>query len=187
MKAAPLVLAALAAAAVGAAGAQGAPPSLDDARLGPDGLGPVRIGMTTAQAREATSSRLTIAQRNGTCAVLAQAGRYDGVYFILTSGVVRRATVESIESVNVFVTTLRGLRLASSEKRVRELYGRPFFAARDANSGGLEMVYRPRPKAAPARRYVFVTASIGSAIPGRYVSEMSVGDLPEARYQEACS
>ena len=143
--------------------------------------------MTTAQARAATSSRLTITQRSGTCAVLAQAGRYDGVYFILTSGVVRRATVESTESVNVFVTTLRGLRLASSEKRVRELYGRPFFAARDANSGGLEMVYRPRPKAAPARRYVVVTASLGSGIPGRYVSEMSVGDLPEARYQEACS
>ena len=52
----------------------GAAPSLDDARLGPDGLGPVRIGMTVAQARAATSTRLRIGQRNGDCAVLAQAG-----------------------------------------------------------------------------------------------------------------
>ncbi len=143
--------------------------------------------MTLAQARAATSSRLTIAQRNGSCAVLAQAGRYDGVYFILTDGVVRRATVEATESVNVFLTTAKGLRLASSERRVRELYGRPDFATRDPNSGGRQLVYRPRPKLAPARRYVFVTASLGSDIPGRYVSEMSVGDLPEARYSEACS
>jgi hypothetical protein len=48
-------------------------------------------------------------------------------------------------------------------------------------------VYRPRPKAAPARRHVFVTASLGSGIPGRYVTEMTVGDLPEARHSEACS
>jgi hypothetical protein len=147
----------------------------------------VRIGMTLAQARAATSSRLTIAQRNGDCAVLAQAGRYDGVSFILTAGVVRRATIEATDSVNVSVTTTKGLRLASSERRVRELYGRPDFAARDADSGGRQLVYRPRPKATPARRYVFVTASLGSDIPGRYVTEMTVGDLPEARYSEACS
>ena len=105
----------------------------------------------------------------------------------LDDGLVRRASVEMTESVNVFVTTTKGLRLASSEKRVRELYGRPFAAARDADSGGLELVYRPRPKVAPARRYVFVTASLGAGIPGRYVTEMTVGDLPEARYSEACS
>jgi hypothetical protein len=98
-----------------------------------------------------------------------------------------RSPLTSLASFTVMaVTTTRGLRLASSERRVPELYGRPFFATRDANSGGLEMVYRPRPKVAPARRYVFVTASLGSGIPGRYVSEMSVGDLPEARYGEAC-
>jgi hypothetical protein len=143
--------------------------------------------MTVAQARAATSSRLTITQRNGSCAVLAQTGRYDGVFFILTDGVVRRATVEATESVNVFVTTTRGLRLASSEKRVRELYGRPYSAARDPSSGGRQLVYRPRPKLAPGRRHVFVTASFGSDVRGRYVTEMTVGDLPEARYPEACS
>jgi hypothetical protein len=97
--------------------------------------------------------------------VLSQAGAYDGV----------------------FVTTTKGLRLTSPEARVRELYGRPSLVARDANSGGLEMVYRPRPKLAPARRYVFVTAPLGDGIRGRWVTEMTVGDMPEARYSEACS
>jgi hypothetical protein len=85
---------------------------------------------------------------------------------------VRRATVEATESVNV---------------SVREPGGRPFLAAPDPRFGGCQLAYRPRPRAAPARRSVFVTASFGSDIPGRYVSEMTVGDLPEARYTEACS
>jgi hypothetical protein len=181
-----LCAAAAAAAALAAAGSAGAAPSLDEARLGPDGLGPVRIGMTVAEARAATSTRLRITQRNGDCAVLAQAGRYDGVYFILTAGVVKRATVESTLSVNTFVRTTKGVRLASPEEQVRRVYGRPFFVARDPNSGGRELVYRPRPKVTPTRRLAFIVASLGGSR-SRFVSEMSVGDVPEVRYSEACS
>ena len=143
--------------------------------------------MTVAQARAATSSPLRITQRNGTCAVLEKVGLYDGIYFILTSGIVRRASVESTLSVNWYTRTTRGIRCATPERRVRRVYGRPFFVARDANSGGLELVYRPRPQIAPARRIAFVTAPLGEDIPGRYVSEMSGGDVPEVRYSEACS
>jgi hypothetical protein len=175
------------AAALATAGGAGAAPSLDSARLGPDGLGPVRIGMTVPQARAATSSRLRITQRNGACAVLEKVGLYDGIYFILTGGVIRRASVESTLSVNWYTRTTRGIRLASSERRVRRAYGRPFFVARDANSGGLELLYRPKPSVAPARRIAFVTAPLDPLIPGRYVREMSVGDVPEVRYSEACS
>ena len=178
--------AAAAAGALAAAGGAGAAPSLDDARLGPDGLGPVRIGMTVAQARAATSTRLRIGQRNGDCAVLAQVGPYDGVYFLLTAGVIRRATIESTLSVNTFARTTKGIRLASPESQVRRAYGRPFFVARDANSGGRELVYRPRPVAAPARRLAFIVAPLGGSR-ARFVSEMSVGDVPEVRYSEACS
>jgi len=148
--------AAAAAGALAAAGGAGAAPSLDDARLGPDGLGPVRIGMTVPQARAATSTRLRITQRNGDCAV------------------------------NTFARTTKGIRLASPEQQVRRAYGRPFFVARDANSGGRELVYRPRPVAAPARRYAFIVASLGGSR-ARFVSEMSVGEVPEVRYSEACS
>ena len=183
------VLAALATlgAAAAAAPGSGAPPSLSDARLGPDGLGPVRLGMTVDQARAATSSKLRITQRNGSCAVLEQAGRYDGVYFILTDGVVRTATISSTLSVNFYNFTTKGLRLISPEKRVRQLYGKPFFTSPDANSGGVTMLYRPKPKVAPKRRYAFGVAPLGGGIIGRYVSDMTVGELPEVRYSEACS
>src|SRR5689334_17380278 len=84
------------AAALAAAGtAVGAAPALDTAKLGPDGLGPVKIGMTLDQARAATSTTLRVTQRNGACAVLEQVGRYDGVSFLMTNDVIRTATVES--------------------------------------------------------------------------------------------
>ncbi len=181
-----LAVALAAGAAVVAGPAAGARPPLDEARLGPDGLGPVKIGMTTAQARAATSSRLRITQTSGSCAVLEQVGEYDGVHFILTDGVVRRATVGSTTSINFYNLTTRGVRLASSEEEVRSRYGRPFAAIRNVDAGGVDLVYRPRPKAQPTRRYVFTVGRL-ARIPGRYVSEMSVGELPEVRYPEACS
>ncbi len=165
----------------------GAGPALDTATLGPDGLGPVKIGMTLRQARAATSTRLRVTQRNGSCAVLEQVGRYDGVHFLMTDDVIRTATVEATTSVNFSNQTTKGLRLVASEKRVRQLYGRPFFSAPDPDSGGRTLLYRPKPKKAPARRYAFVVAPLGGGIIGRYVREMTVGELPEVRFTEACS
>jgi hypothetical protein len=173
-----VVAAAALALVAGQAGA--ARPTLDTARLGPDGLGPVRIGMTVPQARAATRSRLVITRRSGSCAVLERAGRGDGVSFLLTDGVVRAATVAVDTPLDLDVATTRGLRLISDEREVRRLYGAPFFTARDAEAGGLQLVYRPRPAAAPARRYVFTTGRFG-ALNGRYVVAMSVGELPEVR------
>jgi len=178
---------AAAAALVAAGSAAGAGPKLDTARLGPDGLGPVKIGMTLDQARAATSSRLRVTQRNGTCAVLEQVGRYDGVYFLMTDDVIRTATISSTTSVNFYNLTTKGLRLVASQKRVRQLYGKPFFVAPDADSGGRTLLYRPKPKKAPARRYAFTVAPLGGGIIGQYVTEMTVGELPEVRFSEACS
>jgi hypothetical protein len=176
------------AAALGAAGsAAAAAPALDTARLGPDGLGPVQIGMTLDQARAATSTKLRVTQRNGACAVLEQVGRYDGVSFLMTNDVIRTATVASTLSVNFSNQTTRGLRLVASEKRVRQLYGTPFFTVKDADSGGVTLLYRPKPKKAPARRYAFIVAPLGHGIIGRYVHSMSVGELPEVRFTEGCS
>ncbi|HTI32841.1 MAG TPA: hypothetical protein VL422_04130 [Miltoncostaea sp.] len=182
----PAALAGAAALAV-AGTAAAAAPALDTAKLGPDGLGPVRIGMTLDQARAATSSKLRVTQRNGACAVLEQVGPYDGVSFLMTDDVIRTATVASTLSVNFTNVTTKGLRLVASEKRVRQLYGTPFFTAGDADSGGRTLLYRPKPKKAPARRYAFIVAPLGHGIIGRYVHAMSVGELPEVRFTEGCS
>src|SRR5262245_35885374 len=110
-----LPAAAAAAAALALAGtAAGAAPTLDTARLGPDGLGPVKIGMTLDQARAATSSKLRVTQRDGSCAVLEQVGLYDGVYFLMTDDVIRTATISSTTSVNFTNITTKGLRLVAS-------------------------------------------------------------------------
>ena len=174
-------------AALAAAGTATGAPKLDDAKLGPDGLGPVKIGMTLDQARAATSSRLRVTQRSGSCAVLEQVGRYDGVYFLMTDDVIRTATISSTTSVNFDNLTTKGLRLVASDKRVRQLYGKPFFVAPDANGGGSTLLYRPKPAKAPGRRFAFTVAPLGHGIIGRYVNEMTVGELPEVRFQEACS
>ncbi|MGE3141184.1 MAG: hypothetical protein AB7O53_17185 [Thermoleophilia bacterium] len=174
--------------AVGTGTAAAARPSLASAKLGPDGLGPVRIGMTEVQARTATRSRLKVTQRSGSCAVLSASGRgvQPGIYFLLTDGVVRRATVALTPTVNLVNLTTKGLRLSSPDSEVRRIYGRPVLAARNPSSGGVDLVYKPRPKAFPQRRYVFSTGSFGG-LNGRYVTAMSVGEMPEARYSEACS
>lgn len=182
----PAALAAAAALALTGSAAAAAP-ALDDAKLGPDGLGPVKIGMTLDQARAATSSKLRVTRRNGTCAVLEQAGRYDGVYFLMTGDVIRTATISSTTSVNFTNITTRGLRLVASDARVRQLYGRPFFVARDGDGAGSTLLYRPKPAKAPQRRYAFTVAPLGHGIIGRYVNEMTVGELPEVRFTEACS
>ncbi|MGE0027925.1 MAG: hypothetical protein AB7O78_00955 [Thermoleophilia bacterium] len=182
----PAALAAAAALAL-AGSAAAAAPALDDAKLGPDGLGPVKIGMTLDQARAATSSKLRVTQRSGTCAVLEQVGRYDGVSFLMTNDVVRTASIASTTSVNFTNITTKGLRLVASDRRVRQLYGKPFFVAPDANGGGRTLLYRPKPAKAPERRYAFTVAPLGHGIIGQYVNEMTVGELPEVRFTEACS
>lgn len=174
--------------AVGTGTAAAARPSLAAAKLGPDGLGPVRIGMTEVQARAATKSRLKVTQRSGSCAVLSATGSgvQPGIFFILTDGVVRRATIEITPTVNLVNLTTKGLRLSSPDSEVRRLYGKPALAARNPSSGGVDLVYTPKPKAFPGRRYVFTTGSFGG-LNGRYVTSMTVGEMPEARYSEACS
>jgi hypothetical protein len=182
----PAALAAAAALAL-AGTAAGARPALDDAKLGPDGLGPVTIGMTLDQARAATSSKLRVTRRNGSCAVLEQVGRYDGVSFLMRDDVIRTATISATTSVNFTNITAKGLRLVASDTRVRQLYGTPFFTAPEANGPGRVLLYRPKPKKAPQRRYAFHVAPLGHGIIGQYVNEMTVGELPEVRFTEACS
>jgi hypothetical protein len=182
----PVALAAVAAVAAGGT-ATAAPPKLDTAKLGPDGLGPVKIGMTLPQARAATSSKVRVTRRDGACAVLEQVGRDDGVHFLMTDDVIRTATVSSTRSVNFANQTTKGLRLVASVERVRQLYGKPFFVAPGADGGGRTLLYRPKPKKAPQRRYAFSVAPLGGGIIGQYVNEMTVGELPEVRFPEACS
>ena len=63
----------------------------------------------------------------------------------------------------------------------------PGSEARDADSGGRTLLYRPKTRKAPARRYAFAVAPLGGGIIGRYVTGMTVGELPEVRFSEACS
>ena len=182
-----LALAAGAGLALTAAPASAGGPSLDRAKLTARGLGPVKIGMTVRQARAATSTTLRITQRNGTCAVLEQAGLHDGVYFLVLNGRIRRATIEATNSVNFTNQTARGLKLAQPESRMRRLYGRPDATRRDVNSGGFRFIYNADLAGSPRRRFVFETARLSTSIRGRFVNTMSVGDTPAVLFYEACS
>ena len=74
-----------------------------------------------------------------------EVGRDDGVHFLMTGDVIRTATISSTTSVNFTNITTRGLRLVASDARVRQLYGRPFFVARDGDGAGSTLLYRPKP------------------------------------------
>lgn len=178
---------ALAGGAVAAGPASAGAPTLDRGTLTAQGLGPVRIGMSVPRARAATSTALRITQRQGDCAVLEQVGLYDGVYFLVTAGRIRRATIEATASVNFTNATARGLKLAQPEAKMRRLYGRPDAARRNPNTGGLVLTYNADLRGKPRRRFVFSTARLDADTPGRYVTSMSVGDTPEVLYSEACS
>jgi hypothetical protein len=156
-----------------------APLLSESSRLGTNGIGPVQVGMTIAQA-EAKSGRKFVAEvpaRGGSCAYAVAKG-LDGVNFMVINGVIERVDIS-----NPKVMTLSGAKIGDSDARVKTVY--PDQIKTEAHpytgrSGGKYLIFQPQDRADQNYRVIFETAN------GKVV-RFRAGRLPAVDYIEGCS
>ena len=91
-------------------------------RLTPDGLGPVRIGMTRAQVSAALNARLEgePIEDADVCVEMTARGKLPGVHFMFVDRLLSRISLGRPSR----ITTPRGIGAGATEAQVRAAYGR---------------------------------------------------------------
>lgn len=95
--------------------------------LTPEGLGPVRIGMTVSQAEEALRIKLkpfdpTYGDSRESCWQTYRLGETDpGVVYMVWYGRIVRIAVDGDDK--TMIATDKGIRIGDSDARVKEVYG----------------------------------------------------------------
>ena len=147
-------------------------------RLDVRGLGPVRVGMTVAEAGAALGRPLqpVVPPPDEECAMYAPESGFDGLAFLVASGVVARADVTAGPT-----STAEGLAIGVTEEEAQRRYGgRLEVSPHDYNLGGHYLTLVPSDPADAQFRLVAETD-------GTRVTSMRAGRLPEVGYTEACS
>ncbi len=146
------------------------PPQSRDWRLGLRGAGPVRIGMTLAEASRAADGEVHDEARDWSCADWSPvaADRVPGVpVFAIRDGVIAYATLVTPDG-----RTRSGARVGMSETALRRLYGSRLEVSPSprGHPGEQWLVYAPRFAADSAYRMVFETdgVNVGAIIAGRW-------------------
>jgi hypothetical protein len=161
-------------------GAMAAPaPKLTEAsQLGTNGLGPVLVGMTVAQAQKASGRKFITGNvdEGNSCNYSRPAG-LSGVSFMVIDGVIARTDVDRESQ----VTTFRGAKVGDSEARIKSLYGSQITVEpHQYVRNGHYLVFTPRDRADRSFRVIFETD-------GKKVTRFRSGRLPEVSYVEGCS
>lgn len=153
-------------------------PAASDLRLDLHGVGPVRIGMTVAQASAALGRALQ--NVNGAtgdaCTIYAPEGGPDGLALLVTSGTVARADIvggpiTTADGVAVGMTEAEALRRLGASAQVTPNPNRP---------GGHLLTVVP---AAPADAGFRLVAETDGAV----VTALRAGKLPEVGFAAGCS
>ncbi len=147
-------------------------------QLGTNGLGPVLVGMTVAQAEKASGRKFSRgdSEAGSGCSYSRPSG-LSGVSFMVIDGTIARVDINAESG----VTTFRGAKVGDSEARIKSLYGsqitvEPHQYVRE----GHYLVFTPRDKADRDFRVIFETD-------GKKVTRFRSGRLPEVTYVEGCS
>ena len=139
----------------------------------PDGVGPIRVGMTSAEARVAAGLAAAAAVP-GDCAYLDADGLPSGVRVMLA-----RDTVVRAELADSTIATAEGARVGDAEEGVTQLY-----------AGRVEV--QPH-KYEPSPAHVLVVTQPGDSAhrvilvtDGTRVTGLRVGRMPEVAFVEGC-
>jgi hypothetical protein len=155
-----------------------APLLTESSRLGTNGIGPVQVGMTIAEA-EAKSGRRFVAEvpGRGGCGYAVAKG-LSGVNFMVINGVIERVDIS-----NPKVMTLSGAKIGDSDARIKTVYpdqikteSHPY----TGRSGGKYLIFQPQDRADRNYRVIFETTN------GKVV-RFRAGRLPAVDYIEGCS
>lgn len=141
------------------------------------GLGPVRVGMTVAEASAALRQSLEpIVTPDEACTLYAPAVGFDGVAFLVSGGVVAR-----IDVVGGTTATATGVTIGQSEAEAQRRYAnRLVVTPHDFHIGGHYLTFVPPEAADAGFRLVAETD-------GRKVTSMRAGRLPEVELTEGCA
>jgi hypothetical protein len=166
-----------------AAPAQAPAPSADTAWvMRPNGMGPLRIGMTVDEARAALGGDLRMSEDDGTYpggpdrCDYPRSGRFPaGVQVMVDGQRVVRVEVDSGP-----VATAEGARIGDTEARIRELYPQRVTVEPHRYTNGNYLMVRGATPADTTRLLVFETD-------GRVVERFRGGQVPQVQWVEGCS
>ena len=151
------------------------PSGLDEESLSPDGLGPIRIGMTKSEAANAAGVELVLVGDDfGRCEFAGVAGDPEGVSMMLLSGVVSRIDIEAGP-----VQTAGAIGIGSSAQEVFDAYPREIERVTDVY-GVRQLLYTPSD---PESREYSMLFSLGNR---DNVTHFRAGLKEPVEYAEGC-
>ncbi|MEG4286308.1 hypothetical protein QUB68_24570 [Microcoleus sp. A006_D1] len=149
-------------------------------KLAINGIGPIRVGMTVAEASRAAGVRLikSYAPPNEEfCSYFKPQEQPQGINFMVTKGRIVRIDIS-----NEQITTIKGFKVGDTEEQIIKAYPGQIRIIKNPLSGrGNNLTFVPRDAADSNYRLIFQTG-----IEGR-VRYFRSGQLPQVEYIEGCS
>lgn len=151
-----------------------------DSRVQLKGVGPVRVGMTVNEAKQAAGVPLVRAENayseGESCYFLNAQGITD-LGFMVTDGRIARVDVGRGSAIK----TLSGAGIGSTEAQIQQLYpGQITSTPHEYFDNGKYLTFVPKDEADKAFRVIFETDN------GRVI-EYRAGKMPEVQYIEGCA
>ncbi len=156
------------------------PPTMDTAPAVPQtvewkvtytGVGPIRVGMTVAQAREALNGALVIKDSSTACYYARLGKGPEDVSLMITNGQIAR-----VDIIGDSIATEAGARVGDTEDRIKTLYAGRVEVQPHKYTNGHYLVVKPD---AGESRLIFETD-------GSKVTLYRAGKLPEVEWVEGC-
>lgn len=139
------------------------------------GLGPVRAGMTIAEAGRVLGTALSVSPEAASCAYVRPAGVPPGVSFMIVDGRVARVNIDSGS-----VRTTAGAGIGDGEARIRSLYPGRVEVQPHKYTDGHYLVVTPSAPDDSTTRIIFETD-------GQRVTRYRAGRLPMVAWVEGCA
>ena len=140
------------------------------------GIGPVRAGMTIAEAEAALGTPLTLLGDSQTCDYARPTNASpDSLLFMVVEGRIARVNVRGTS-----VVTVEGARIGDSEGRIDSLYPGRVTVQPHTYTRGHYLVVRSSESSDTTHRIIFETD-------GRVVTAFRSGRMPEVASVEGCS
>jgi hypothetical protein len=146
-------------------------------RISPEGLGPVKVGMSLSEAAAALGGPLSVNRQagDGTCFTARPRGSGRGVSFLGTGNRLAHADVFGRSRIRM----PEGAGIGTTERQVRSLYPGRVSSSRHVYVRGGR--YLSVATADPGRLLIFETNARGR------VTRIRAGAVPEVRYIEGCA
>lgn len=150
----------------------------DQSKLYINGLGPVRVGMSVAQASQAAGTQLvSLGEKpNSSCYYVGRPGELQKLGFMVTGNKISRIDIFRESR----MTTLKGAKVGDTEAKIKSLYPGQIRVTKHKYTDGNYLTFVPKDYADRNYRVVFETD-------GQRVIQFRSGKLPEVEWVEGCS